>query len=76
MVVNQLLLWKASIKHYERLPWLLISHSSTYQNQRQKEANHSKKVIATIKYHWIDIQSKDFDGGLSTPTVEGLNKTL
>jgi hypothetical protein len=23
-----------------------------------------KKVIATIKYHWIDIQSKDFDGGL------------
>ena len=35
-----------------------------------------KKVIATIKYHWIDIQSKDFDGGLSTPTVKGLNKKL
>jgi hypothetical protein len=31
-------------------------------------------VIATIKYHWIVIQSKNFDGGLSTPTVEGLNK--
>jgi hypothetical protein len=31
-----------------------------------------KKVIATIKYHWIDIQSKDFDGGLSIPTVKGL----
>jgi hypothetical protein len=35
-----------------------------------------KKVIATIKYHWIDIQSKDFDGGLSTPTVKGLNTKL
>jgi len=35
-----------------------------------------KKVIATIKYHWIDIQSKDSDGGLSTPTVKGLNTKL
>jgi len=31
MVVYQLLLWKASIQNYENLPWLLISHSSTYQ---------------------------------------------
>ena len=28
---------------------------------------HDKKVIATTIYHWIDIQSKDFDGGLSIP---------
>jgi hypothetical protein len=32
-------------------------------------------VIATIKYHWIDIQSRNFDGSLSIPTVEGLIKT-
>jgi len=25
---------------------------------------HDKKVIATTIYHWIGIQSKDFDGGL------------
>jgi hypothetical protein len=37
---------------------------------------YSKKVIATMKYHWIDIQSKDYDGGLSTPTVKGLNKKI
>ncbi len=36
---------------------------------------YSKKV-STIKYHWIDIPSKDSDGGLSTPTVKGLNKKL
>jgi len=35
---------------------------------------YSKKVIAIIKYHWIDIPSKDFDGVLSTPTVKGLEK--
>jgi hypothetical protein len=37
---------------------------------------YSKKVIAIIKYHWIDIPSKDFDGVLSTPTVKGLEKNF
>jgi hypothetical protein len=37
---------------------------------------YDKKVIASTKYHWIDIQSKDFDGGLSTPTVKGFNKII
>jgi hypothetical protein len=38
--------------------------------------SYSKKVIATVKYHWIDILSKDFDGVLSTPTVKGLSKNI
>jgi len=29
-----------------------------------------------MKYHWIDNPSKDFDGGLSTPTMKGFNKKL
>jgi hypothetical protein len=37
---------------------------------------YTKKVIATIKYQLIDIQSKNLDGGLSTPTVKGINKIL
>ena len=33
-----------------------------------------KTVLAIIKCHWIDVQWKVFDGGLSTSIVEGLNK--
>ncbi len=35
-----------------------------------------KTVLATIKCHWIDVQWKLFDGGLSITIVQGLNKKL
>jgi hypothetical protein len=35
-----------------------------------------KILTATIKYHWIQIQAKDFVGGLSILTRKGPNKKL
>jgi hypothetical protein len=36
--------------------------------------SYGKTNIATIKYHWIHVQWKVFDGGYSFPTEKGLNK--
>jgi hypothetical protein len=33
-------------------------------------------VIATIKYHWIDVLSKDFEGGSSIPVQKCLHNNL
>jgi hypothetical protein len=38
--------------------------------------SYGEKVIATTKYHWIDIKSKNFNGDLSIRIVKDLNKKL
>ncbi len=37
-VVNQFFLWKASTYKYETLPWLLLSHRATCQQQIVEKA--------------------------------------
>jgi len=32
--------------------------------------------LATIKYHWVHVQLKDFGHGYSIPSVKGLNKNF
>jgi hypothetical protein len=63
--------------------WWFINSMATYQPQLHLPTtntkggwSYDKKVIATTKYHWIDIQLKDFDGSLSIPTMKRLNKNL
>ncbi len=36
----------------------------------------SKNGLATIKYHWVYVQRKEFGGGLSIPCVKGLNNSF
>jgi hypothetical protein len=70
-----------TVKGFNKIIW--NTTMATYQPQLHFSTSNTKggwtyhkKMIATTKYHWIDIQSKDFDGGLSIPTVKGFNKKL
>jgi hypothetical protein len=42
----------------------------------KKGLSYGRNGLATIKYHWIHIQGKFFDGGLPFPNVKCLNKNL